>query len=73
MAAEHSSGASLNSSMFCRTCKVGGTQAFKATDEGYESLFHVSVLNVYLCEVLLQVISLRPRYSAESYVRSLRL
>ncbi|KIO21113.1 hypothetical protein M407DRAFT_15855 [Tulasnella calospora MUT 4182] len=39
MQAEHCSQAGLGCNYFCRTCKVGGTRAFKASDEGFALLF----------------------------------
>lgn len=43
MAAEHCCGAGLNANYFCRSCEAGGTQEYKSSPEGYESLFHVSL------------------------------
>src|ERR1700722_848711 len=42
MQAEECSHAGLACNYFCRTCKVGGTKEFKASDEGYNQLFSVS-------------------------------
>lgn len=42
MAADHCSSAGLSANKFCRTCEVGGTKIHKTSEEGYESLFHVS-------------------------------
>ncbi|EIW73928.1 hypothetical protein CONPUDRAFT_68160 [Coniophora puteana RWD-64-598 SS2] len=39
MQAEECSQSGLASNHFCRTCTVGGTQEFKHSDEGYNSLF----------------------------------
>ncbi|KAG1753908.1 uncharacterized protein EDB91DRAFT_1043935, partial [Suillus paluster] len=39
MQAEECSHAGLNCNYFCRTCDVGGTKEFKASDEGYNSIF----------------------------------
>ncbi|EGO04676.1 hypothetical protein SERLA73DRAFT_43533, partial [Serpula lacrymans var. lacrymans S7.3] len=43
MHAEECSHSGLQSNFFCRTCKVGGTQAHKKTDEGYQKVFKVSL------------------------------
>ncbi|EGO01204.1 hypothetical protein SERLA73DRAFT_50283, partial [Serpula lacrymans var. lacrymans S7.3] len=42
MHAEECSHFGLQSNLFCRTCKVGGTQAHKKTDEGYQKVFGCS-------------------------------
>ncbi|OBZ77222.1 hypothetical protein A0H81_02596, partial [Grifola frondosa] len=39
MHAEECSHAGMNSNHFCRTCHVGGTKAYKSSDEGYQTLF----------------------------------
>ncbi|EGO30443.1 hypothetical protein SERLADRAFT_404607 [Serpula lacrymans var. lacrymans S7.9] len=39
MHTEEFSHSGLKSNFFCRTCKVGGTQAQKKTDEGYNNIF----------------------------------
>lgn len=41
MQAEECSHAGLLANHFCRTCDVGGTKEFKASNEGYASLFEV--------------------------------
>jgi hypothetical protein len=43
MHAEQTSGSGLNSNYFCRTCDVGGTKAYKRSDEGFAKLFEVSL------------------------------
>ena len=50
MQAEQCSQAGLTANKFCRTCTVGGPQAFKRSDEGYVSLFQVSTNHVALLE-----------------------
>lgn len=45
MQAEQCSHTGLASNHFCRICNVGGTQEYKATDEGYKTLFAVSFVN----------------------------
>ncbi|KAF8868695.1 hypothetical protein BD779DRAFT_1459482 [Infundibulicybe gibba] len=42
MQAEECSHGGLRCNLFCRTCKVGGTKAFKQSDEGFASLFKSS-------------------------------
>jgi hypothetical protein len=42
MQAEHCSSSGLNSSHFCRTCGVGGSDEYKQSLDGYRSLFKVS-------------------------------
>ena len=42
MHAEQTSHAGLNSNYFCRTCHVGGTKAYKKSDEGFAKIFEVS-------------------------------
>ena len=42
-AAEDCSHIGLNGNFFCFRCKVGGNQAYKASDEGFHSLFSVRV------------------------------
>ncbi|KAG9093298.1 hypothetical protein FRC06_011576 [Ceratobasidium sp. 370] len=44
MQAEECSSTGLRSNVFCRTCKVGGPQKHKQSDEGYSELFHESEL-----------------------------
>lgn len=44
MHAEQTSGCGLNSNYFCRTCSVGGTKAYKKSDEGFAKIFEVSCL-----------------------------
>ncbi|KAG1736269.1 hypothetical protein EDD22DRAFT_745936, partial [Suillus occidentalis] len=39
MQAEECSHAGLNCNFFCRTCDIGGTKEFKASSDGYRSLF----------------------------------
>ncbi|KAG9122457.1 hypothetical protein FRC07_001140 [Ceratobasidium sp. 392] len=39
MQAEHCSSSGLNSSHFCRTCDVGGSDSYKQSLEGYRTLF----------------------------------
>jgi hypothetical protein len=41
MQAEECSHAGLNCNYFCRTCDVGGTKEYKASEEGYNSIFKV--------------------------------
>lgn len=41
MQAELASCAGLNANHFCRTCKVGGSKAYKESDEGFASLLKV--------------------------------
>ncbi|KAF8256788.1 hypothetical protein EI94DRAFT_1849401 [Lactarius quietus] len=41
MHAEQTSHCGLNSNYFCRTCHVGGTKAYKKTDEGFGKLFEI--------------------------------
>jgi hypothetical protein len=48
MQAMECSSTGLNSCLFCRTCMVGGTNEYKASDEGYSNLFTVSVLAILL-------------------------
>lgn len=43
MQAEMSSQGGLTCNYFCRTCYVGSNKEYKASDEGYASLFKVSV------------------------------
>lgn len=43
MQAEECSHAGLNCNYFCRTCDIGGTKEFKASGDGYSSLFTVSM------------------------------
>jgi len=42
MQAEECSHSGLASNHPCRTCRVGGTQAFKQSDIGFDAVFHVS-------------------------------
>jgi len=44
MQAEECSHGGLRCNYFCRTCKVGGTNAEKKTDEGYSDIFQVFAL-----------------------------
>ncbi|KAJ7062953.1 hypothetical protein C8F01DRAFT_1082526 [Mycena amicta] len=44
MQSEISSHIGARGNRFCRKCEVGGTQAFKGTDEGYHSLFQPGIL-----------------------------
>lgn len=53
MQAEQCSHAGLASNFFCRICNVGGTKEFKASDEGYETLFSVSTPVLWLGVVML--------------------
>jgi hypothetical protein len=46
MQAEECSHSGLNSNLFCRTCKVGGTKIFKSSDEGFATLFEVGIFSV---------------------------
>jgi hypothetical protein len=46
MQAEECSHAGLNCNLFCRTCHVGGTKEFKASNEGFASLFTVQIFSV---------------------------
>lgn len=48
MHAEQTSHSGLNSNHFCRTCDVGGTKAYKKSDEGFAKIFEVSILVVCL-------------------------
>ena len=41
MQAEECSHGGLRCNYFCRTCKVGGTDTEKKTDEGYSDIFQV--------------------------------
>jgi len=41
MQAEECSHAGLNCNYFCRTCNVGGTKEYKASEVGYNSIFKV--------------------------------
>lgn len=41
MQAEECSSTGLRSNHFCRTCKVGGPQKHKQTNQGYSELFEV--------------------------------
>jgi hypothetical protein len=43
MHAEQTSGSGLNSNYFCHTCDVGGTKAYKKSDEGFAKVFEVSL------------------------------
>lgn len=49
MHAELTSSCGLTSNKFCRTCDVGGSQAYKCSDDGYLSLFQVSFKLNYVC------------------------
>ena len=42
MQAEECSHAGLRCNYFCRTCHVGGTQEYKCSEEGYNTIFSVS-------------------------------
>lgn len=42
MQAEECSHASLRCNYFCWTCHVGGTQEYKRSEEGYNTIFSVS-------------------------------
>ena len=42
MQSEECSHAGLTCNHFCRTCKAGGTQEFKRSDEGFQTLFEVN-------------------------------
>ena len=44
MHAEQTSHCGLNSNYFCCTCHVGGTKAYKKSDEGFGKLFEVIFL-----------------------------
>lgn len=44
MQAELCSCSGLTSNHFCRTCKVGGSQAYKQSEEGFAELFKVRVV-----------------------------
>ena len=48
MQAEECSHGGLKCNYFCRTCRVGGTNAEKRTDKGYTDLFKVS--NIIYCK-----------------------
>jgi len=41
MQAEECSHSGLTSNKFCRTCMVGGTQVFKQSDIGFDTIFRV--------------------------------
>jgi hypothetical protein len=56
MQAEQCSSTGLRSNLFCRTCKVGGSQEHKLSDDGYGELFQVC----NICHVLL-LVKLTPR------------
>jgi hypothetical protein len=43
MQAEECSSCGLRGNLFCRTCKAGGTRAYKMTEEGYSQQFEVSI------------------------------
>ena len=43
MHAEQTSQSGLNTNHFCRTCDVGGTRAYKKSNEGFTKIFEVSV------------------------------
>lgn len=43
MQAELCSSAGLQANHFCRMCQVGGTKEFKASNEGFPTLFKVSL------------------------------
>jgi hypothetical protein len=52
MQAEECSSTGLRSNIFCRTCKVGGSNEHKLSDDGYSQLFQVrttasSLFNFY--------------------------
>lgn len=47
MQAEECSQAGLACNYFCRTCKVGGTKQYKASDEGFQNIFKVRA--THLC------------------------
>ena len=42
MHAEQTSHVGLTANHFCRTCDVGGTKAYKKSDEGFAKIFEVS-------------------------------
>ncbi|KAJ3551225.1 hypothetical protein NM688_g4827 [Phlebia brevispora] len=44
MQAEECSHGGLNCNLFCRTCMIGGSKAYKSSNDGYESLFHCGEL-----------------------------
>ncbi|KAK7016753.1 hypothetical protein VNI00_018830 [Paramarasmius palmivorus] len=44
MQAEEASQSSLNANHFCRTCDVGGTKVYKASEEGYARLFEAGTI-----------------------------
>ena len=48
MHTKQTSHSGLNSSHFCHTCDVGGTKAYKKSDEGFTKIFEVSILVVCL-------------------------
>ena len=50
MQAEECSHQGLQCNLFCRTCKVGGTKAYKASSEGYSALFSASYLSHISCD-----------------------
>lgn len=49
MVSECASHLGLNANKFCPCCKVGGDKKYKASNEGYHSLFDVSPLLDSLC------------------------
>lgn len=49
MHAEQTSHAGLCANHFCRTCDVGGTKAYKKSNEGFAKIFEVSIL-LFACD-----------------------
>lgn len=60
MQAEECSHGGLKCNFFCCTCKVGGTTAAKKTDDGYTSIFKVSISRSYYAIVILILAVRRP-------------
>lgn len=46
MQAEECGQARLGCNFFCRTCNAGGPKLFKASDEGFASMFEVCCLTI---------------------------
>ncbi|KAG2087604.1 uncharacterized protein F5147DRAFT_588042 [Suillus discolor] len=62
MQAEECSHAGLNCNYFCWTCDIGGTKEFKASENGYSSLFTVSIQEICEHQKALQTTNIRQQF-----------
>ncbi|KAF8257029.1 hypothetical protein EI94DRAFT_1774685 [Lactarius quietus] len=55
MHAKQTSSAGLNANYFCHTCDVGGTKAYKKSNEGFAKIFEVSILTKQMIKQQLEL------------------